>query len=95
MKTFIHSHCQELPSNLHVILREAYVKEVNDFNASLHKILAKGFAMDSEARFDCLVNSERDVYKFSVSELKQVFNSLVNQYLLRKFNASFKKDEQG
>lgn len=51
--------------------------------------------MDGEERFDYLASCEQSVYQFCVSELKQVFNTQVNQYLLRKFANSFKKDEEG
>lgn len=35
------------------------------------------------------------MHKFCGDEIKQIFNNLVNQYLLRKFSLGFKRDEQG
>ncbi len=42
-----------------------------------------------------LRDTEKDVYTFATNEIKSIFRSSANQTLLRKFNDSFKKDEDG
>lgn len=61
----------------------------------MHKLLKQGFGMNAEERFNYLAGCETNVYQFCVTEMKQTFNSLVNQYLERKFSTGFKKDEAG
>lgn len=95
MKAFIHKHIENLPENLNDIMREEYIKEVKEYNNSMLKVLKEGFAMSSEAVFEFLSSSEANVNQFCCTELKSLFNNLVNQFLLRKFTLGFKKDEQG
>ena len=95
MKTFIHDHTQRLPEKLNEILREEYIKEVNEYNKSMLKVLKEGFAMSSEGVFEFLSSSESQVNQFCCGELKSLFNNLANQFLLRKFSLGFKRDDQG
>ena len=51
--------------------------------------------MHREEVFDFLSKSEKNAYEYCIKELKSVFASSAPQSLLRKFNTSFKKDDQG
>lgn len=95
MKNFIHENAQRLPEKLNEILRQEYIREVNDYNKSMLKLLTDGFAMNSEAVFHFLSSSEANVNSFCIAELKSLFNNLANQFLLRKFSLGFKRDELG
>lgn len=95
MKTFMHEHIPKLPERLNEILRDSYVKEVEEYNRSMQKVLREGFGMDGEEVFVFLNTSESNVHQSCCSELKSIFNNLVNQYLLRKFALGFKRDDQG
>lgn len=95
MKTFMHETVQQLPSNLNGVLSAAYVKEVNEYNTSMSKLLKDGFGMSGEEVFNFLSTGEQNVNLFCCTELKSMFNNLANQYLLRKFSLGFKRDEKG
>lgn len=64
MKTFIHEHSSKLPDKLHEILRNEYIKEVNEYNNSMHKVLKDGFGMSYDETFDFLSTSENNVNSF-------------------------------
>ena len=61
----------------------------------MSKLLKDGFGMNGDEIFDFLSTSEQNVNLFCTTELKSLFNNLVNQYLLRKFSLGFKRDEKG
>ena len=80
-----------MPENIAQILKDSYVKQIEEFNESLQDVLLKGFEMSNDEVFDFLKENENDAYDFCVTELKIIFRQSANQSVLRKFSDSFKK----
>ena len=57
--------------------------------------MSEGFNMSRDEVFEFLKQQEVRSYDFCVKEMKSAFSSSAPQSMLRKFNASFKKDENG
>lgn len=95
IKEVLHEALDTLDSNMAVNLKDSYNEQVETYNENLQDILKRGFGMQREEVFDFLSKSEKNAYDYCIKELKSVFASSAPQSLLRKFNTSFKKDEQG
>ena len=74
-------------------MKDAYVLQVETYNTNLQGILRTGFAMEREEVFEFLGKNEKSGYEYCIKELKNVFAASAPQSLLRKFNKSFKRDE--
>jgi hypothetical protein len=51
MKSFMHEQIPGLPERLNEMLRNAYIKEVHDYNESMNGVLRNGFGMSGEEIF--------------------------------------------
>mmetsp|Transcript_33525 Transcript_33525/g.44175 ORF Transcript_33525/g.44175 Transcript_33525/m.44175 type:complete len:106 (-) Transcript_33525:695-1012(-) len=91
----LHAQIDQLNDGLAVTLKEGYVQKVETFNENLQSILNEGFRMTRDEVFEFLSSNEKSAYDYTVKELKSAFASAAPQSLLRKFNASFKQDENG
>ena len=95
-KDFLLTKLQNMDEGLAGQMRDAYVEIIEEFNENLKVILRNGFGMDRDDIYDFLNEAEKDTFDFTVTELKSIFNnSPVNVRFLRKFNAGFKRDEEG
>ena len=95
IKEMLHSEIDQLNEDMALKLKEGYVQKVEEFNENLHSILRIGFCMSREEVYDFLKQQEDRSYDFCVKELKSAFATSAPSSLLRKFNAAFKKDENG
>ena len=90
----LHSAFEDLDENLAKKLKDGYQKKVEMFNENLHDILRRGFGMTRDEVFQFLCSNENSARDFCIKELKSVFAGSAPQALMRKFNKSFKKDEE-
>lgn len=84
-----------MENNLVSNLKKDYVEQVETYNENLQDILKHGFGMSRDEVYEFLSKSEKQAHAYCIKELKVVFQQNANQHLLRKFNDSFKKDENG
>ena len=95
IKEFLIDRMTELPENLAASVKDSYAEQVEQFNDNLQGVLLEGFGLNRDEVLDFLKENETDAYDFTVQEIKSLFRQNANLNLLRKFNDSFKKTDDG